>query len=37
MSNKFDNFVQELQEHIFDETREEYGEWPIKDGEIRFI
>ena len=26
MSNKFDNFVQELQEQIFDETREEYGE-----------
>ncbi len=26
MINKFDNFVQELQEQIFDETREEYGE-----------
>ena len=26
MSNKFDNFVQELQEQIFEETREEYGE-----------
>jgi len=26
MSDKFDNFVQELQEQIFDETREEYGE-----------
>ena len=26
MSNNFDNFVQELQEQIFDETREEYGE-----------
>ena len=26
MSNKFDNFVRELQEQIFDETREEYGE-----------
>ena len=26
MSNKFDNFVQELQGQIFEETREEYGE-----------
>ncbi|MEA3435386.1 MAG: iron-sulfur cluster assembly scaffold protein [Thermodesulfobacteriota bacterium] len=26
MSNKFDSFVQDLQEQIFEETREEYGE-----------
>jgi len=30
MSNKFDSFVQELQEQIFEETREEYGEVAYK-------
>ncbi len=26
MNNRFDNFVQELQDQIYEETREEYGE-----------
>jgi len=46
MSDKFDSFVQDLQEQIFAETREEYGEvayqrWrnplytgPIKDPDV---